>query len=119
MIIPEIGQEMKRFRKKHGYTQAQLAEILGVTKQSISNYETGKSQPNLSVIIHFSVASKLAVDDIVFYNKIKYSLKTPECLKIIEEFRTTIKPDKPTSIRSKELDKITKDLYEKMDRSVF
>ena len=119
MIIPEIGQEMKRFRKKHGYTQAQLAEILGVTKQSISNYETGKSQPNLSVIIHFSVASKLAVDDIVFYNKIKHFLGTPEALHIINEFRDKVSSAKPTSIRSKELDKITKDLYKKMDRSVF
>lgn len=36
------GQKMRRLRLEVGLTQAELADILGVAKQSITLWETGK-----------------------------------------------------------------------------
>ena len=42
-----LSKYMKMLRKKHGYTQADLAKKLGITRSNYSHYETGFSQtPN-------------------------------------------------------------------------
>lgn len=45
-----IGERIKQARIYRGKTQARLAEELGVTKQSISKYETNKSNLSTAVI---------------------------------------------------------------------
>lgn len=37
----DLGERVKKLRKKHKMTQAELAEGLNVTTQSIINYENG------------------------------------------------------------------------------
>ena len=39
------GEEIKNNREKLGYTQEKLAELLGVSRQTIINYENGKVIP--------------------------------------------------------------------------
>ena len=39
----EFGKRLKKLRKESGYTQEKLAELLMVSADSISNYETGKT----------------------------------------------------------------------------
>ena len=39
----EFGKGLKKLRKERGYTQEDLAELLMVSIDSISNYETGKT----------------------------------------------------------------------------
>ena len=36
-----IGDNIRKLRKQHGYTQEYLAEVAGTTKQAIYKYETG------------------------------------------------------------------------------
>jgi transcriptional regulator with XRE-family HTH domain len=50
-----------QLRKSKSLTESELALELGISQKSISNYETGKNQPTLSVILayckFFSVSS--------------------------------------------------------------
>lgn len=39
-----IGDKIRFYRKKSGLTQSQLAELIGVSSQAISKWETGVSQ---------------------------------------------------------------------------
>ncbi len=39
MIIIEIGNNIKNARKDAGITQNELAQMLGVSRQSVSNWE--------------------------------------------------------------------------------
>lgn len=41
--IRAMGNRIKKIRKKHKMTQEQLAELLGITSDQISNIELGKS----------------------------------------------------------------------------
>lgn len=45
-----IGQKIKELRKKNDMTQEKLADLLGVTYQSVSKWECGVTSPDLSLI---------------------------------------------------------------------
>lgn len=40
----DIGKNIRTLRTRRGLSQDQLAEALHVTRQTVSNYETGVSQ---------------------------------------------------------------------------
>ena len=46
-----FGAILQELRKDHKITQKDLADILGVTSKTISNYETGSQFPDLLIII--------------------------------------------------------------------
>lgn len=45
-----IGSRIKERREELGITQIQLAELLGVTKGAIGNYETDANSPKASIL---------------------------------------------------------------------
>ena len=42
----DVGKMIARIRKDRGYSQQQLADKLNLSKQAVSNYETGKREPD-------------------------------------------------------------------------
>ncbi len=42
----KISANLKSLRKKNGYTLETLGQILGISKSTLSDYETGKSSPS-------------------------------------------------------------------------
>ena len=46
----EIGERIRSCRLAAGYTQAQLASALSVTKNAVTNWESGSARPDLSLI---------------------------------------------------------------------
>lgn len=55
-----LGQRIKEARKRANYTQIELGEMLGVAKQTISNWETGAAPPMLTNIV--KLTSVLNID---------------------------------------------------------
>lgn len=52
----DIGKNIRALRMRKKLSQDQLAQILHVTRQTISNYETGRSQPDLEMLTLLSQA---------------------------------------------------------------
>lgn len=48
MAFPE---KLKALRESHNHTQQNLADLLGVRKSSVSNYETGRSYPKRIILL--------------------------------------------------------------------
>ncbi|MDJ0583008.1 helix-turn-helix transcriptional regulator [Crocosphaera sp.] len=44
----QLGQVMSQLRKKAGLTQRQVALAIGITDQTVSNWETGQRKPQLT-----------------------------------------------------------------------
>ena len=44
------GSVIRANRKKMGYTQQQIADMVGVTKNNVTNWEAGRARPDLNVI---------------------------------------------------------------------
>ena len=48
--MKQIGARIRVLREKQGLTQQELADRLQVTRQTVSNYEIGRSQPDLEML---------------------------------------------------------------------
>lgn len=46
----DFGKKIQMLRKTHGLSQETLANILNINRNNLSRIETGKSEPNLSII---------------------------------------------------------------------
>lgn len=47
----KIGAFISKCRRTKGWTQSQLAEKLGITDKAVSKWETGRSMPDLSLLV--------------------------------------------------------------------
>ena len=50
MMKLTIGKNLKRLRREKNITQDQLADILGVSYQSVSRWETGLCYPDIELL---------------------------------------------------------------------
>ncbi len=50
MLSKTVGTNIKDFRKAKGLSQDDLASAIFVTRQTVSNYETGRSNPDLDML---------------------------------------------------------------------
>lgn len=73
--MANISKNIKRLRKENNLTQDALAERLFVTRQTVSYWETGRSQPALDMLGDLAIALNCSPLDIIGTKKKKL---TPE-----------------------------------------
>ena len=61
----EFSEKLSYLRKKAGLSQEQLADRLGVTRQSVSKWESGAAMPELVKLIALSELFGVSVDYLV------------------------------------------------------
>lgn len=61
----EIGRKLKEARVQAGFTQEQVAEAIQVTRQTMSNWETEKSYPDIISVIRLSDLYQLNLDELL------------------------------------------------------
>lgn len=75
-----IGERLKSLRKEQGMSQKTLGELLGVSQQMITQYETGKRTPkldtikNIAKVLDVSVNNLLADGEYEFIENLKEKL---------------------------------------------
>ena len=60
-----IGKFISEKRKTKGMTQAQLAEKLGITDRAVSKWETGRSMPDVSIMLELCDMLGITVNDLL------------------------------------------------------
>ncbi len=65
----EIGSKLKNARNEKGVTQEQAAELLGVSRQTISNWENSKSYPDIISVIKMSDIYSVSLDHLLKEDK--------------------------------------------------
>lgn len=60
-----IGEKLKEKRVEANYTQKDLAEILHVSRQTISSWEVGRTYPDLDVLIAISNLYNTSLDELL------------------------------------------------------
>ena len=53
-IMKTFGRNLRRFREERGITQDALAEATGISKSTVSKYESGTSDPPLQYVFTLS-----------------------------------------------------------------
>ena len=66
----EIGKKIMELRKKNGLSQEELAEKIGVARQTISKWELGETYPDLKQSKELSKLFNISLDELV-ENEIK------------------------------------------------
>lgn len=61
----EIGSQIKKYRGAQGLSQDALAEKIFVTRQTVSNWETGKSYPDIHSLLLLSSVFNVSLDQLV------------------------------------------------------
>ena len=61
----KIGKFIAVCRKENGYTQAGLAEKLGITDRAVSKWETGKSMPDASIMLELCELLNINVNELL------------------------------------------------------
>lgn len=57
-----IGEKISRMRKEYNYTQEQLADILGVSRQSVSKWESDIAYPETEKLIELGRLFECSMD---------------------------------------------------------
>lgn len=61
----EIGKFISSCRKDMGLTQMQLAEMLNITNRAVSKWETGKSCPDVSIMLELCDILGITVNELL------------------------------------------------------
>ena len=61
----KIGKFIAKCRKENGYTQASLAEKLGITDRAVSKWENGKNMPDASIMLELCELLKINVNELL------------------------------------------------------
>lgn len=62
--MEHFGKRIKNFRLRRDLTQERLAELLGVSAQAVSKWETGASCPDISALPQLSAALGVTLDEL-------------------------------------------------------
>lgn len=63
-MTPEVTNRVKELRTARGWTQQELADAVGVSRQSINSIERGRYVPSLPLALTFARVFACSTDDI-------------------------------------------------------
>lgn len=66
MFKNNLAKNIKNLRLRDGLTQSELSEKLGITRQSLSNYEKGVREPDIAVLTAIANYFNCSVDFLLF-----------------------------------------------------
>ena len=67
--MSDIGKNIKNLRMQKDITQEQLAERLHVTRQAVSNWENGKTQPDVETLSMLAECFEISVEELIYGKK--------------------------------------------------
>ena len=62
-----IGENIADLRKKKGWTQAEFGEMLGVSNQAVSKWESGMTMPDIMLLPHIAEVFECSIDELFDY----------------------------------------------------
>lgn len=66
---PNVRNRVKELRTRHGMTQQELADAVGVSRQSINSIECNRYVPSLPLALSFSRLFRCTTDEIFTLEK--------------------------------------------------
>lgn len=66
--------KIREYRKKKGLSQKDFSEKLGLSQNSMSQYETGTREPGVVTLVQIAEELGITVDELIDYQKIKNKL---------------------------------------------
>lgn len=61
----KFNERLKYQRESSGYTQKQMAELIGIAPRSYQRYESGEREPNIATLVQIADFFKISLDDLI------------------------------------------------------
>ena len=61
-----MQNQLKELRTEHGFSQQQLADLLGVSRQTVISIEKGRFDPSLPLAFQLAEVFNCRIEDIFF-----------------------------------------------------
>ena len=88
-----LGKRIATMRKQQGYTQLQLADLLGLKQYVIASYETGRRRPSAALIPELAGTLGVSIEDLIGLDGTKRKPgPTPKLQQQIEQLQRLPKP---------------------------
>lgn len=84
-----IAERLQELRKQSGYSQEQVAELLGLSRQAISKWESGQGKPEIDNIVKLTEIYNVSADYILLGTE-KVSVPVPEKKELSREYKKAI-----------------------------
>jgi len=88
--MKDIGKNIKAIRQTKGMTQNDLADALYVTRQTVSNYENGRSRPDLDMLLKIAEILEADVNAVIYGPPLPQSKKTARKWAVASSAATSI-----------------------------
>lgn len=75
--MSDIHMNIKRLRKSKGWTQTQLANILGTSQKVITSYETGAKKPPINRLPEFATVFGVTIEEVIGKKPLSLNDSTP------------------------------------------
>lgn len=72
-----ICENLVALRKMHGFSQEEVAEHIGVSRQALAKYENGDTVPDIERCIRLAELYNVSLDDLVNYSEREAGLPLP------------------------------------------
>ena len=90
----EIANRLQKLRKENGYSQEELADKLGISRQAVSKWERAESSPDTDNLIILARLYNMSLDELLYDNEsneeIRERTKDKEESKDVKEDGNTI-----------------------------
>ncbi|MBQ9265953.1 MAG: helix-turn-helix transcriptional regulator [Bacilli bacterium] len=61
----KFNERLKLYRKRAGLSQEQFASALNVKQYNVSDYEVGRSEPSIELLIKIAQVLNISIDELV------------------------------------------------------
>lgn len=92
-IKQELGEKIKRVRKKRGLTQEQLAEMINISSRNLSNIEIGISFPKSETLEKILTSLNISTQELFANDHLK---SNTELINVINCYIDKVKDDNKT-----------------------
>lgn len=77
-MADKLGEQIKKLRKRKGVSQETLAQLLGVSFQAVSKWETGATMPDITLIPAMASFFGVSIDELFDYNTLENERQVDE-----------------------------------------
>ena len=85
-----IAERLQELRRKSGYSQEQVAEKLGISRQAISKWESGQGNPEIDNVVKLTEIYNVSADYILLGRENNTIVSEPEKKTMSKEARIAL-----------------------------
>ena len=76
--MAKVSKNIKKFRTDIGLTQDMLAEKIHVTRQTVSSWENGRTQPDIEMLEQLALTLNIGIEELIYGEKNNVGLEPPK-----------------------------------------